>query len=240
VVGGGIKNNAAGNLAVVGGGRENAASGIAATVPGGYLNAAEARFSFAAGQRAKARHEGAFVWADSTGADVASTARDQFVVRASGGTTFYSDPGFTAGVTLPPGGGSWSSVSDAAVKQNVTPVHPEHILEQVTSLPLSTWNYESQDASIRHIGPMAQDFRAVFGVGENERYITTVDADGVALAAIQGLNQKIERLEERLAKTDGTTSRSWNNAASYISGLLGFAFGIALAGRRRQRDGFMV
>jgi hypothetical protein len=120
--------------------------------------------------------------------------------------------------------------------------HPPDAPLQFDGLPFRCrpWNYESQDASIRHIGPMAQDFKAVFGVGENERYITTVDADGVALAAIQGLNQKIERFEERLAKTDGTTSRSWNNAASYISGLLGFAFGIALAGRRRQRDGLMV
>ncbi|HEY0548440.1 MAG TPA: hypothetical protein VGF13_02495 [Verrucomicrobiae bacterium] len=46
--------------------------------------------------------------------------------------------------------------------------------------------------SVRHIGPMAQDFRSAFAVGENDRTITTVDADGVALAAIQGLNQKVE------------------------------------------------
>jgi hypothetical protein len=39
---------------------------------------------------------------------------------------------------------------------------------------------------------MAQDFHAAFGLGTDERHIATVDADGVALAAIQGLNQKLE------------------------------------------------
>ena len=52
---------------------------------------------------------------------------------------------------------------------------------------METWNYKSQDPSIRHVGPMAQDFYAAFGVGEDEKHITTIDADGVALAAIQGL-----------------------------------------------------
>jgi trimeric autotransporter adhesin len=49
-----------------------------------------------------------------------------------------------------------------------------------------------QDAGIRHLGPMAQDFKAAFGLGETDTGITSVDADGVALAAIQGLNQKVE------------------------------------------------
>ena len=50
-------------------------------------------------------------------------------------------------------------------------------MASVAALPLSTWSYKSQDKSVRHLGPMAQDFRAAFGVGENDT-ITTVDADG--------------------------------------------------------------
>ena len=63
---------------------------------------------------------------------------------------------------------------------------------------MSTWRYNSQDATIRHIGPMAQDFKAAFGVGETDTGITTIDADGVALAAIQGLNQKAEEQAAQL------------------------------------------
>jgi hypothetical protein len=47
---------------------------------------------------------------------------------------------------------------------------------------------------------MAQDFYAAFNVGEDEKHITTVDADGVALAAIQGLNQKLEQKNAEVAE----------------------------------------
>jgi len=78
-------NTASGYNATVGGGNWNEASGEGATVPGGLLNVAQGEYSFAVGQRAKANHNGAFVWADSTNADFASTAADQFAVRANGG-----------------------------------------------------------------------------------------------------------------------------------------------------------
>jgi hypothetical protein len=72
------------------------------------------------------------------------------------------------------------------------------ILDKVAALPMALWNYKAQDKSVRHLGPMAQDFHAAFGLGEGDRTLTTVDADGVALAAIQGLNQKLEqRLEQK-------------------------------------------
>ncbi len=61
----------------------------------------------------------------------------------------------------------------------------------MAALPLTTWNYKSQDARIHHLGPMAQDFKVAFGLGESATGITTVDEEGVALAAIQGLNQKL-------------------------------------------------
>lgn len=85
IVGGGAFNIASGYASSVGGGTSNAASGLGATVPGGDLNAAAGDFSFAAGRRAKANHQGSFVWGDSTNADFASTATNQFLIRASGG-----------------------------------------------------------------------------------------------------------------------------------------------------------
>jgi endosialidase-like protein len=138
----------------------------------------------------------------------------------------------TAGVTLPPGGGSWSSLSDAAVKENVTQVDPTEILRGVASLPISTWNYESQAPSIRHIGPMAQDFNEAFNVGEDDRFVTTVDADGVALAAIQGLNAKIEALKDRLTRNGRTEKASSTPSIWQGVALLILAFGIGLAGRQ--------
>jgi hypothetical protein len=84
-VGGGYNNTASNWYTTVGGGHDNTASGNCATVPGGLSNAASGDYSFAAGRRAKANHQGTFVWADSTDANFASTGTDQFLIRASGG-----------------------------------------------------------------------------------------------------------------------------------------------------------
>ena len=81
--------------------------------------------------------------------------------------------------------------SDRNMKVNFAPVSPREVLDKVAALPLSRWNYRA-DPQAEHIGPMAQDFRAAFGLGNDDKHIATVDADGVALAAIQGLDQKVD------------------------------------------------
>ena len=73
------------------------------------------------------------------------------------------------------------------MKENTTSVDGPALLEKLRAVPVQTWNYKSQDATIRHMGPMAQDFRAAFGLGEDDKHISTVDADGVALAGVQAL-----------------------------------------------------
>jgi hypothetical protein len=69
------------------------------------------------------------------------------------------------------------------------------MLRRVQALPVTTWNYSADDPSIRHIGPMAQDFASIFGVGADDRHIHPIDGQGVALAAIQGLVLDLERLQ---------------------------------------------
>lgn len=212
-VAGGSANQATGEKSAVGGGSNNSAAGRWSTVPGGQSNSATGDWSFAAGRNAKADDGGAFVWADSTPANFASSATNQFRARAAGGVQFYSNGNATVGVEVAPGGNSWSALSDRALKENVTPVDHQAILETLRQIPVNEWNLKSQDPSIRHVGPMAQDFYAAFGLGESERHISSSDADGVALAAIQGLydltqeqaatidaqQQQIDALEARLA-----------------------------------------
>jgi hypothetical protein len=81
--------------------------------------------------------------------------------------------------------------SDRNAKKDFKAVDSRAVLDKVTRMPISEWAYKAQ-ADTRHIGPMAQDFHAAFGLGRDEKHITSVDADGVALAAIQGLNAKLE------------------------------------------------
>jgi hypothetical protein len=127
----------------------------------------------------------------------------KLTMASDGTTTLTSNSGGSAGVTLPAGGGAWNNLSDRHTKDNFRAVNPREILRGVLNLPISTWNYRTQNASIRHIGAMAQDFKAAFQVGEDDKHISTIDPDGVALAAIQGLNaEMIERTTRLQAEND--------------------------------------
>ena len=96
---------------------------------------------------------------------------------------------------------SFSSSSDRNVKTNFSAVEPRAVLAKVAALPILRWYYQ-QDAATPHIGPMAQDFFAAFGVGADDKHIATVDADGVALAAIQGLNQIVQEKDARISRLE--------------------------------------
>ena len=94
--------------------------------------------------------------------------------------------------------GTVNGTSDRNAKEKFTVVSPRAVLEKVAALPISEWNFKNE-AAIRHIGPMAQDFHAAFSVGMDDKHIATVDEGGVALAAIQGLNQKVEDKNTEIA-----------------------------------------
>jgi hypothetical protein len=189
-----ISTNA--DYAVIAGGFQNQVAAEFASIAGGAMNSAFGIYSFAAGRRARALQAGTFVWADSIYADFVSTAANEFAVRATGGVRFVSGVDNNgvpvAGVSLPAGSGSWSTLSDRNAKTHFAPINSRELLDRLAQLPIQTWNYKNQNDSIRHIGPTAQDFHAAFTIGEDDQHIATVDADGVALAAIQGLNQKLE------------------------------------------------
>jgi hypothetical protein len=198
-IGGGSYNNAIGSWATIGGGFNNVACGAYSMVPGGQDNLAGGDFSFAAGQQAKANSPGCFVWADATNTDLHCNDPNRFMVRASGGVYFFTSTDLNSGAALPPGSGSWASWSDRNSKANFEAVDGQDILTRLSAMSIQTWNYKAQAPTVRHIGPMAQDFHAAFGVGEDDRHISTVDADGVALAAIQGLHRIAQEQAVQLA-----------------------------------------
>ncbi|HAV61512.1 MAG TPA: hypothetical protein DCY13_04005 [Verrucomicrobiales bacterium] len=265
-VGGGSGNIASGDYSTIGGGYGNTSSGASSVVPGGDGNVAAGDTSFAAGSSAKANHTGTFVWADATTGSFASTSTNQFLIRASGGVgigttdpqgaldiavadgqrlqfryendlvpglnvkTTGDYPGIlrlrnaleiwpddtaaragkldvrnaAGNITVSADGQSgnvtavsFSPTSDRNAKENFAPVDARAVLAQVANLPISRWSFKS-DPSVAHIGPMAQDFHSTFNVGIDEKHISTVDADGVALAAIQGLNQVVDEKNKEI------------------------------------------
>ena len=95
--------------------------------------------------------------------------------------------------------GALTQNSDKRNKMAIEPVDASDILERVNQLEVSAWTYKNDaPLGIRHIGPMAQDFYALFGTGANENGISTIDTAGVALAAIQALSVENAALKTRL------------------------------------------
>jgi hypothetical protein len=191
---GGNRNSASGEYSDVVGGFGNSATGLYAIVIGGDTNLAAGNLSLAGGYHARAVHSGSFVWSDYVAGSqpLSDTAPNQFVARASGGVYFYSNEMETAGVELTSGSGTWASVSDRNAKTNIVPVDDTSVLTKLAALPVSIWSYKSEHG-VRHLGPMAQDFYAAFGVGADDRHITSIDEDGVALAAIKALSVDARR-----------------------------------------------
>ncbi len=342
VIGGGFANNirANANFSVIGGGENNIVptNSQFAIIPGGDSNSAT-NHAFAAGHRAKAHHDGAFVWADSTDTDFASTGANQFLVRASGGvgintaspvgTLQVNGPIVIQGPALAPtgtsssnllnlmvGGGSSSVAtngsrngisfyeaasskamslgydgsgsssqnalriynssdaplftfeasgqlgigtnspqqalhvvgnilatgtvtgsSDRNAKENFRSVDPGEVLNKVASLLISRWNYKADDA-VTHLGPMAQDFYSNFNIGTDDKHIAPIDEGGVAFAAIQGLNEKVDdrsqKTEDRIQKLEAENVTLKRELSELKELILLRATGIAGANESKQ------
>jgi hypothetical protein len=196
-VGGGLGNHASGGYATVSGGNGNEASGNSSAVPGGTRNVALGDYSFAVGRRAKANHTGAFVWGDDQNEDITSTRDHEVTFRCLGGVRFTSGSG-AANQTIAwaPGSSSWTPSSDRNLKENFVEIDPKEVLEKVNSLPVTEWNFKGY--SQRHLGPVAQDFHALFPLGGSETMMDTGDLQGVSLAAIQGLHRLVQEKEGRI------------------------------------------
>ena len=67
-------------------------------------------------------------------------------------------------------------------------------MEKIDQLPISMWNYKAEGTVVKHIGPTAQDFHALFGVGDDDKTISTIDPAGIALAAVQELKKQNDSL----------------------------------------------
>jgi hypothetical protein len=173
-------------------------------------------------------HEGAIVIGDgSTSDSLQASASNQFSLRAAGGIRMYTNSARTAGVLIQayPGsastpwtgcsnvqwvisasncaylsnGGAWTNVSDVNRKRGFAAVHGEDVLTRLRGMPITTWTYNTEGDEVRHLGPTAQDFHAAFGLGGDDRaHITTVDADGVALAAAQALEARTRAQADRI------------------------------------------
>jgi hypothetical protein len=183
------------------------AAGDGATATG----AASVAMGWAAHTNAR---QGSFVFGDRSTTDtVRAGVNHSANWRVSGGFRVFTSSNLSTGVTIQSGsttsnwgqssaviststgamlttGGVWQNASDVNRKHLFENVNGEDVLTRLRGIPIRSWSYRAEDATVRHLGPTSQDFRRAFGLGSDDRSIGTVDADGVALAGVQALEKR--------------------------------------------------
>lgn len=172
-----------------------------ATASIGFNTIASSLYSVALGSYStnnNLRH--CFVYGDiSTTSYVVNTEQNQFMARASGGVVFYTSSDLSTGAMLNAGSGSWSNLSNRKSKTNIKKLNPEDYLPLLNNLTIYEWEYISEPGVV-HIGPMSQNFYNTFGLGNSNKHISMVDADGVTLLMIKGLYSRFNQLEKSIHK----------------------------------------
>ncbi len=209
-------------------GTHAAAMGFAATSSGdnsvaiGYLTLANNNYSFAIGTNATASGTNSialgnyistsgFNGALAIGDNSTTTVMQSFVAngfrsRFAGGYRLFTTSDVNIGSFLNAGANSWAALSDVRLKENFEPVDGESFLQKIAGMPLTTWNYKTQDPlTFRHYGPMAQEFFAAFGKDSYgtigcDTLINQQDFLGVNLIAIQALEKRTTALSNKLEK----------------------------------------
>lgn len=202
-VSGGTRNKAIGDGATVGGGVDNEARGKHSAVPGGNKNIAKGGFSFAAGWRAQANHNGAFVWADSTDADFTSTDANQFLIRASGGVGIGANttPNILTIVqnsATDPIADAWTTYSSRRWKTNIRPI--EGAMEKIRRLRGVTYDWKADgkhDIGLiaEEVGEVVPEVVAYEDNGIDARSVDYARLVALLIEAVKEQQKEIEELK---------------------------------------------
>ena len=155
--------------------------------------------------------QGTFIWSDGSAQASAdtfrNTANNEAAFRATGGFRFRTNLGGTTGCNLPAGSGVFNCTSSRSTKENFAAVDGEELLLSLRQVPVTTWNYVAEGAQARHIGPMAEDFHATFGLGTNNTSIGVQDLAGIGIAAVKALEERTAQLQAKTAEVDELRAR---------------------------------
>ena len=197
-------SNASGNASVATG-YNTIASGFASTAMGSHTTASGFNSTAMGNYVSTSFFNGAFAIGDnSTNIVMESFVANGFRSRFAGGYRLLTNSAATIGVVLLASGNAWSAISDVRLKEKFLPVDGESFLKKIARIPLTTWNYKDQDTkTLRHYGPMAQDFYKAFGhdeLGEIgcDTLINQQDFLGVNLIAIQALEKRTQEISPLL------------------------------------------
>ncbi len=95
-------------------------------------------------------------------------------------------------------GTQFISTSSRQFKEDFRTIDPSQILNRMAELPLTSWRYRSETSMLRHVGPVAEDFQRLFGLGDGHT-ISTVDADGILMASMQAVALRLKEKDAEVA-----------------------------------------
>jgi hypothetical protein len=154
---------------------------------------------------------GTLIWSDGSATASAdtfrNTANNEAAFRATGGFRFRTNLTGTTGCNLPAGSGVFNCTSSRSTKENFAAVNGEALLATLRDVPVTTWNYITEGQQVRHIGPMAEDFSAAFGLGTNNTSIGVQDLAGIGIAAVKALEERTAQLQAKTAEVDELRAR---------------------------------
>ncbi len=117
---------------------------------------------------------------------------NRFFMLATGAPTFNMTLDASGNMVI---SGTLTQMSDRGSKTDVEPLDGQGVLERLAALPVASWRYKADQA--RHVGPMAQDFKAAFGLGSDDTHVAPSDVAGVGLVAVQALYERLKIAEAR-------------------------------------------
>lgn len=136
----------------------------------------------------------------------ATGGRDVFEIAKVGTGAIEMELDASGNLTIQ---GALTQGSDVNSKRDIAAVETDSLLEKLKQLRISEWSYKKDAEGVRHIGPMAQDFFAVFGLGDDNTKIAPADMAGIAIAAIQAQQEmisaqarEIDNLRKQLGELD--------------------------------------
>ncbi len=170
--------------------------------------------------------DGSFAIGDlSTTTVMQSFVANGFRARFAGGYRLFTNSAVTVGAFLNANANSWAALSDVRMKENFLQVNGESFLNKIAAMHLTTWNYKGQDVkTLRHYGPMGQDFFKAFGEDELgtigcDTLINQQDFLGVNLIAIQALEKRTTSLKKQNKKLKIENENMQNKIAGLESRL---------------------
>jgi hypothetical protein len=174
----------------------------------GYRTTANNDYSVAIGFRASNNGKtGTLVLGDQSATDsVLNQANNELRARYAGGFRFRTSTaangtlgvGGNTGCDLPGGSGTFTCSSSRTLKESFRAVDGEDVLLRIRATPVTTWSYIAEGRQVRHMGPVAEDFRAAFGLGAGSTSIGLGDIDGVNFAGVQALEARTAALQRQV------------------------------------------